>query len=90
MIKLLYRLFTENRNYDQIKKLVCNYFDGFTIIKAEGVWQGESEHSLIIEIEVNSPVAFYRRIETLCFAIKKLNNQDKILVQRIECESKLV
>ena len=87
---MLYRIFTENKNYDQIKKLVGDLFDGFTIIKAEGVWQSESEHSLIIEIEVNSPVAFYRKIEQLCFAIKKLNQQDKILVQRIESDSKLV
>lgn len=87
---MLYRLFTENKNYDQIKKLVCQHFDGATIIKAEGIWQGESEHSLIIEIEINSPVAFYRRIETLCYAIKKLNQQDKILVQRIESDSRLV
>lgn len=87
---MLYRLFTENKNYEQVKKLVSDLFDGFTIIKADGIWQGESEHSLIIEIEVNSPVAFYRKIESLCYAIKKLNQQDKILVQRIESDSKLV
>lgn len=89
---MLYRLFTENKNYDQIKKLVDVFFDGYTIIKAEGIWKGKSEHSLIIEID-NS--LFNRkcdaeRIDQLCYAIKKLNQQDKILVQRIESESKLV
>lgn len=87
---MLYRLFTENKNYEDVKKLVCKHFDGATIIRAEGIWQDESEHSLIIEIVVNSPVAFYRQIETLCYAIKKLNQQDKILIQRIESDSKLV
>ena len=84
----LYRLFTENRQYDQIKKLVCEYFDGCTLIKAEGIWQGKSEHSLIIEID--DQYKCWEKIERLCFAIKKLNEQDKILVQRIESDSKLV
>ena len=88
---MLYRLFTENRNYDQLKSLVCHYFDGATLITAEGIWQGNSEHSLIIEIECiylchNVP----ERIERLCYDIKKLNQQDKILVQRIESDSQLV
>lgn len=98
---MLYRLFTENKNYDQIKKLVGDLFDGFTIIKADGVWQGKSEHSLIIEIDnprmntnfTNIEDALLDvdfRINQLCYAIKKLNQQDKILVQRIESESKLV
>lgn len=86
---MVYRLFTENRNYDQIKKLVGECFDGFTIIKADGVWQGESEHSLIIEIDYPHKDS-YKKIEQLCYAIKKLNQQDKILVQRIESDSKLV
>lgn len=85
---MLYRLFTENKNYDQIKKLVCDYFDSFTIIKAEGLWQGESEHSLTIEIEGGN--YDMSRISNLCYVIKKLNQQDKILVQRIESDSKLV
>lgn len=86
---MLYRLFTENKNYEQVKKLVCKYFDGATIIKAEGIWQGESEHSLIIEI-CWGVITSKNEIDQLCYAIKKLNQQDKILVQRIESDSKLV
>lgn len=87
---MLYRLFTENKNYDQIKKLVCDLFDGYTIIKADGIWKGESEHSLIIEINGDVRIFANDAIQQLCFAIKKLNQQDKILVQRIESDSKLV
>lgn len=88
---MLYRLFTENKNYDQIKKLAGDLFDGFTIIKTDGVWQGESEHSLIIEIDIsdNRPDVT-PKIKVLCYQIKKLNQQDKVLVQKIDCESKLV
>ncbi|GAH48210.1 unnamed protein product [marine sediment metagenome] len=78
---MLYRLFTENKNYDQIKKLVCNYFKGFTIIKAEGVWQGESKHSLIIEIIDDGVLLDYeQQIGKLVFDIKRLNQLDKIRV----------
>ena len=102
---MLYRLFTENKNYDQIEKLVSESFDGFTLIKTDGIWQGESEHSLIIEIDkpngyisesgiilqtVQDAGGVVALIEQLCYAIKKLNQQDKILVQRIESDSKLV
>lgn len=87
---MLYRLFTENKNYEQVKKLVGNYFKGFTIIKAEGVWQGESEHSLIIEIELNGISIYENNIAQLCYVLKKLNQQDKILVQQIESDSKLI
>lgn len=87
---MLYRLFTENKNYDGIKKLVCDVFDGFTIIKTDGIWQGKSEHSLIIEIELDGINIYENKLNQLCYAIKKLNQQDKILVQRIESDSKLV
>lgn len=85
---MLYRLFTENKNYDQIKKLVADEFGCATIFKADGLWRQKYEHSLIIEINV--PDVNYRKIDSLCYAIKKLNQQDKILVQQIESNSKLV
>ena len=87
---MLYRLFTENQNYEQIKKLVANEFGCATIFKADGLWRQKYEHSLIIEIELNNPDADYRKIERLCYVIKKLNQQDKILVQQIESDSKLI
>ena len=90
---MLYRIFTENKNYDQIKELICQHFDGCTLIKAKGVWQGKSEHSLIIEIDYIKPANVIDvdiKIDQLCYAIKKLNQQNKILVQRIESNSKLI
>jgi len=87
---MLVRIFTQNQNYDKVKKLVGQYFDGFTIIKAEGVWQGSSEHSLIIEIAGMFDTADCDKIDQLCYAIKKLNKQDKILVQKIQCNSELI
>ncbi len=85
---MLYRLLTENKNYKQVKTLVCELFDGATFIKADGVWQGETEHSLIIEIDGSKND--YDNIVSLCYRIKKLNKQDKILVQQLDASSKLI
>ncbi len=87
---MLYRIFTENKNYQGVVDIVSSHHDGFTIIKSDGYWKKEAEHSLIIEIDINSPVAIYATIPKICFAIKKLNKQDKILVQKINCESQLI
>lgn len=87
---MLYRLFTQNLNYEQVRGLVTAIVDGATLIKAEGIWQGESEHSLIIEIDDYYDGVTDTKIDQLCYAIKKLNQQDKIFMQIIESESKLV
>ena len=95
---MLARICTENKNYQDIVELVGKYFDGATIIKADGLWQGKVEHSLVIEIVIQSPIegkaviAAYdmRDLGKLVHKIKKLNKQDAVLVQYIECESRLV
>ena len=90
---MLYRILTENKNYDEVKNLVCGYFTSVTIIRTNGVWKNESEHSLIIEIDdlITDGIEVKEfEIEQLCYRIKKLNQQDKILVQKINCDSRLV
>ena len=94
---MVVRLFTENKNYSGVCKMVSGYFDGFTVIKAEGYWQGNAEHSLIIEIDIPAPKkpkdlvdVSLSNIEHIVYAIKQLNKQDKILIQYIKAESKLL
>lgn len=88
---MLVRLLTENKNYTTVRGLIYEQFQGFTIIKAEGLWQGTSEHSLIIEIDLPTlDRPEQQKIEQLVYAIKQLNKQDKVLVQYIESESKLL
>ncbi len=76
---MLYRIYTENKNYEQVKKLVTQYLQGATIIKAEGLWQGQWEQSLIIE----TFQLFGGGVFGLADAIKKLNKQDATLVIEI-------
>lgn len=86
--KMLCRILTENKNYQDIVKLVDKYFSGAIIIKADGLWQGQIEHSLVIEISIDHNEQ--SDIEHLAFAIKKHNEQDAVLVQYLQCESKMV
>lgn len=86
---MLYRILTENKNHEETVRLVATYFDGFTAIAATGYWQGKPEHSLIVEICPDSKMGdgdARTKIEKLAYAIKKQNEQQAILVQRIACQ----
>lgn len=83
---MLYRLCTENVNYEATLKTVSEYFDGFTVIEAIGFWKGGKEHTLIIEIvslDKSGDGDMRTRIEKLCYSLKKQNSQQAVLVQRI-------
>lgn len=86
----LYRVCTENKNYENIVNYLDQHFpDGYTIINANGAWQGQREKSLIIEIVSNKPYA-ESSIGKLCYWLKKYNEQDAVMVQAIEIESQLM
>lgn len=93
---MLARILTENKNYTDIVALVAKYFDGATIIKADGLWDSKIEHSLIIEIlcddnsNGNSMPVIREKIVQLAYKIRKHNKQDAVLIQFLQCESKLV
>ena len=77
---MLYRLFAECKNEAELEKLITNYFEGFTLVKGEGFWRLQKENSLIIEIVTEDTEA---KINGLAEDIKRLNNQESVLVQRI-------
>jgi len=86
----LYRIFTENKNYAAITdRLDIQFPDGYTIINANGAWQGQREKSLIIEIVSDSP-SIESDIGKLAYWLKKYNEQDVVLLEVIECGSRLL
>lgn len=94
---MLVRILTENKNYPDVLAAIDNYFDGATVIKADGLCPQNGlrwEHTLIIELDSfgqeKPEFSFSDRIKALCFDIKRLNKQDKILVQYINCNSMLI
>jgi len=88
----LYRICTENKNYPAIlDQLDSRFPNGYTIINANGAWQGQREKSLIIEIvEGGIPYVDITDINRLVYWLKKYNEQDAVMLQVIEIESQLL
>ena len=79
----LYRVCTENKNYPNILDYLDEHFpDGYTVIHANGAWQGQREKSLVIEIADISVTAPH--IDHLCYWLKKHNNQQAVMVQILD------
>lgn len=78
---MLYRLFTEDINRADIEELTANEFDGFTVYKATGYWQGTPEQSLIVEIVADTDKL--DKVKRLAEAIKVNNHQQAVLVETI-------
>jgi len=83
-----FRIYTENKNQDKIEEIISRHFDGFTIYKAEGFWRLQKEKTLIIEILGESDIV--EKINSAAKEIKKENNQDAVLVQKIKNNNWLV
>jgi hypothetical protein len=48
---MLYQIMTEDTGRDNITAILDAHFQGYTIVKATGRWEGIPEPSLVIEIE---------------------------------------
>ena len=87
---MLARILTENKNYQGILHIMNQYVPSYTIIKADGVWHTKTAYSLIIEIDMVAADLLKQAIEKIAYQIKKMNKQEAILVQYLQCESKLI
>ncbi|KKK83012.1 hypothetical protein LCGC14_2797650 [marine sediment metagenome] len=86
---ILYRIMTEDLNRDQVIKLASKYFDGYSISKPgarSGFWKGQEEASLLIEVITSAK----NKVMQLANEIKKLNNQESVLVEAIANNAWLV
>ena len=96
---MLYHIVTQNKNRSDIITLLCRHFGGFTLIRATGVYTDKVgthiEPALVIEIDDigdknRSPRPFAYAIRTIVEAIKEMNQQDCVLLQKITSESELI
>jgi hypothetical protein len=77
----LYRIYTENKNKDFIKRLCDLAFDGYTLYQADGVWRGQHESSLVIEyLAVDYETEPGEQVENVARRIKEQNGQHAVLV----------
>lgn len=89
---MLYRILTEDKNYTKIIEIIDQHFTGYTMYQAKGVYCSTVESSLVIEIDTNNGLdrSYERAIKDIAQQIKKLNDQECVLVQKINCESEFV
>lgn len=77
---------TENKNARWIENLLSIGFDGFTIVKGAGVWEGAKEKALDIIIYTDNASL----IRAMAERIKHHNKQDAVLIAETECKIELV
>jgi len=96
---MILRLYTEDKNRADLIPLIDTYFEGYTLVPAEGVWKGQPEHALIIEIAViPNGTDFYPQqcLDTRTWAaelahhIKGLNGQESVLIVELAATNYLV
>ena len=92
---MLCRILTENcpENRNAVLELTSLHFDGFTLLYGRGYWKGTPEETLIIEVsndKFDDEEVFFLRVRSLAGQIKKVNHQEAVLIQRIECGTLLV
>lgn len=81
----LYRVCTENKNYNDILDYLDKHFpDGYTVIHANGAWQSKREKSLVIEIVGTQQAP---KIESFAYWLRKQNKQQAVMVQAINIEN---
>ena len=73
---------TENKQKNEIENTLIAQGLDFTIFEAEGTWKGVRERSLVIEFEG----ATLGKVLVAAQEIRKLNNQEAVLVQAIQTD----
>jgi hypothetical protein len=92
---MIIRICTEYKNHERVRELCAKRFDAFTIYYGLGGWKGKLEASMTIEIAVLRQDADGRNGQKfqavcLCNEIKKLNDQEAVLLQYIEAHNELI
>jgi hypothetical protein len=82
----MYSILTESKNVDLVKTSLGDLGLDYTLYSGDGSWKGQAEHSLIIELDsITRELA-----EKAAKLIKKINRQEKVLLQEIPVTSQLV
>jgi len=91
---MIFRICTEAKNVKQILRLAGTYFQsGYTLFQGLGAWDGKEEKSLCIEIAVMSASDTLRvksKVKHLARDIKRVNQQDAVLIEEIPSANLLI
>lgn len=89
---MLYRIWTENKNEHKVLGLCTKAFDSFSVLNCTGCYKGQQELSICIEVSCDwgQSGETYRKIKELARKIKKLNNQESVLIQCLEVSQEFI
>lgn len=90
---MIFRLYTENKNLDEIIRSTALRFNGFTVFKGIGYWQGQAELSVcleIVETDHNKVMDTELVVHSLAETIRAANGQDAVLVVSIPATAVLI
>ena len=73
-----YTLYTEDKF--GLTELVSKYFDGATLQYGLGLWKGDTECSCKIELIIEENLQNSIKIESLCYDIKAVNEQETVMI----------
>ena len=82
--KLIYRLYTEDKNKREILRLVAKQFQSFTLQPTLGYYRGKHERSIVIEIVG----AAKRDVNAIARVIGAMNGQKSVLVLTLQGQAK--
>ena len=84
---ILYRIYTEDKNRDEIEQRVSQNTVGYTVLTGTGYWKGDREACLIIEV-----LGGETRDNVLQIAawIKEHNEQDSVAVIEQEVKTYVI
>ena len=86
---MLYRILTEDLNREDIVAIASQYFPSFTLLDGTGYWNGTAERCLIIEVDGHeSNIA--ADVLSVADRIKKQNEQEAVLVQRVPSDTMII
>jgi hypothetical protein len=82
----MYRILTESKNIDLVKTSLGDLGLDYTLYAGNGSWRGQHEDSLIIELDNITKEA----AETAAKLIKRINCQERVLLQEIPATTQFV
>ena len=82
--KLIYRVYTEDKNKREILRLVAKRFQSFTLQPTLGYYRGKPERSIVIEIVG----AAQREVNAVARFIGAMNGQKSVLVLTLHGRAK--
>lgn len=85
-----YRIYTEDVDRWKMMDIVGEFFSGFTVFIGMGVWQGNTEKSVVFEIVAPDAPEVRANITEICKRIKIMNEQECVMVTVEPVELRLI